>query len=453
VATRIPSLVGRQAETEAIEALLRPADGRGGALVLRGEVGIGKTTLLAFAHERGAEQGRRILGLAGVQSESHLPFAGLHRLLHPVLPEAGRLPEPQRDTLLAAIGLGDVGRPEPFRIALAVLELLAECASARPLLLLVDDVQWLDRSTSDLLAFVARRLSADPVVLLAAATQGETEAPVWEGVEELTVSRLDADHAARLLDAGAPGLAPFVRARLLEEADGNPLALTELPLAAEGLESVAVIPRWLPLTVNLQRAFETRIAHLPDATRTLLLAAALDAEASTGDVLAAAGVMSGGPVTIDDLVPAVDAGLVGVDRHVISFRHPLVRSAIHQAASLAQRHAAHAALAEAHTDRPDRRIWHLAASTVGPDATVADGLERCGSRSLRRGAVVAAVSAFEHAAAFTPDARRGSNSCCTARSWPSDSAVATSSCGWCAPPSAWTSTRRTRPACCGSRSP
>ncbi|MDX2708442.1 AAA family ATPase [Streptomyces sp. PA03-6a] len=406
MATRIPSLIGRQAETEAIDALLRLADGRGGALVLRGEVGIGKTTLLALAQERAAEQGRRVLGLAGVQSESHLPFAGLHQLLRPVLLETGRLPEPQRETLLAAVGLHDVGRPEPFRIALAVLDLLAECASDRPLLLLVDDLQWLDRSTSDLLAFVARRLSSDPVVLLAAATQDETEAPAWEGVEEMPVSRLDADHAARLLDAGAPALAPFVRARLLEEADGNPLALVELPLAAGGLESVAVIPRWLPLTVNLQRAFETRILELPDATRTLLLAAALDAEAATGDVLSAAGAVSGAPVTVDGLVPAVDAGLVRVDRHAVRFRHPLVRSAIHQAASVTQRNAVHAALAAVHAGRPDRGIWHLAASTLPPDGTVARGLERCGDHALRRGAVVAAVHAFEQAAAFTPDGGR-----------------------------------------------
>ncbi|MFB7286050.1 AAA family ATPase [Actinacidiphila glaucinigra] len=406
MATRIPSLVGRQAETEAIEALLRPADGRGGALVLRGDVGIGKTALLALARERAAEQGRRVLALAGVQAESHLPFAGLHQLLRPVLQETGRLTQARRETLLAAVGLHDAGRPEPFRIALAVLDLLTECASGRPLLLLVDDVQWLDRSTSDLLAFVARRLSSDPVVLLAAATRGETQAPVWEGVEELPVSRLDADHAARLLDAGAPALAPFVRARLLEEADGNPLALVELPLAAEGLESVAVIPRWLPLTANLQRAFETRIPGLPDATRTLLLAAALDAEAATGDVLSAAGAVTGGPVTVDGLVPAVEAGLVRVDRDAVRFRHPLVRSAIHQAASVTQRTAVHAALAAVHSGRPDSGIWHLAASTVPPDKAVAEGLQRCGERALRRGAVVAAVHAFEQAAAFAPDGRR-----------------------------------------------
>ncbi|MFE0631387.1 AAA family ATPase [Streptomyces sp. NPDC058864] len=406
MATRIPSLVGRQAETEAIEALLRPADGHGGALVLRGEAGIGKTALLALAQERAAEQGRRVLALAGVQAESHLPFAGLHQLLRPVLQETGRLPERQREALLAAVGLRDASRPEPFRIALAVLGLLAECGSDQPLLLLVDDVQWLDRPTGDLLAFVARRLSSDPVVLLAAATQAETEAPVWEGVEELPVSRLDADHAARLLDAGAPALAPFVRARLLEEADGNPLALVELPLAVEGLESVAVIPRWLPLTVGLQRAFETRFRDLPEPTRTLLLAAALDTEGATGDVLTAAGAVTDGPVTVDALVPAGDAGLVRVDRDAVRFRHPLVRSAIHQAASVTRRNAVHAALATVHAARPDRAVWHLAASTVPPDGTVAEGLERCGERALRRGTVGAAVHAFEHAAAFAPDGGR-----------------------------------------------
>lgn len=406
MATRIPSLVGRQAETEAIGDLLCPPDGHGGALVLRGEVGIGKSTLLAFARERGTEQGRRVLALAGVPSESGLPFAGLHRLLRPVLAEAGDLADPQRAALPAAIGPGDAGRPDPFRIALAVLDLLAECAATRPLLLLVDDVQWLDRATSDLLAFVARRLSADPVVLLAAATQGETEQPLWEGVEELAVSPLDAGHAARLLDAGAPGLAPFVRARLLEEADGNPLALVELPPAARGLESAAVIPRWLPLTVNLQRAFETRITDLPETTRALLLAAALDGPAATGDVLAAATAVREEPVTVDDLVPAVDAGLVCVDRHAIRFRHPILRSTVHHAATLVQRHATHTALAAVHADRPDLAIWHLAASTVGPDDAIAAGLEGDAARSLRRGVVVAAVGALELASAFTRDARR-----------------------------------------------
>ena len=263
-------------------------------------------------------------------------------------------------TVLAAFGVSRAAAPEPFRIALAALDLLADAAADTPLLLLADDLQWIDRPTLDVLAFVARRLESDPIVLLAAARDGG-EALEDSGLPELRLGALEDEAAEALLDRWAPGLGPALRERLLAAAAGNPLALEELPLAANRLGEEAAPGEWLPLTERLERAFAERASELPEATRALLLVAAEDDGGVLAEVLAAAGALAGLERPITALEPALAAGLATLDGDALRFRHPLVRSALHQAAELAERLAAHAALAGVLRDQPDRRAWHLAA--------------------------------------------------------------------------------------------
>jgi DNA-binding CsgD family transcriptional regulator len=406
------TLVGRERELVAIEALLDGAGERGGALLLRGEPGIGKSALLAEAARCAAAGGLRVLSAAGVQSEANLPFAGLHQLLRPVL--SGDGPAEPRATVLAAFGVGGGVAPEPFRIALAALDLLADAAADGPLLLLADDLQWIDRPSLDVLAFVARRLESDPIVLLGAARAGG-DALEDSGLPELRLGTLDDESAGALLDGGAPGLAPALRERLLAAAAGNPLALEELPLAAGRLGVEAGPGEWLPLTERLEHAFADRASELPEPTRALLLVAAEDDGGVLAEVLAATAaltlVRAGLPPAgwaglarpLEALEPALAAGLVAVEGDALRFRHPLVRSALHQAAGLADRLAAHAALAEVLRDQPDRRVWHLAAATVEPDEAVAGELEAAARSAQRRGAALVAVAALERAARLSPD--------------------------------------------------
>ncbi|MEA2322984.1 MAG: hypothetical protein QOD81_2834, partial [Solirubrobacteraceae bacterium] len=377
-------LVGREPETRVLDALVDGVHERGGSLVLRGEPGIGKSALLAAAAGRAADRGMRVLRTAGVQSETRLPFAGLHQLLRPILGEAGDLPEAQRDALHAAFGLSDAAAPELFRIALAVLDLLAESAGRAPILVIAEDVHWLDRSTSDVLAFVARRVEADPIVVLAASRDGSESSLVDAGLAELRLPELDAAASAALLDAHAPGLRPELRARVLAAAAGNPLALVELPLASEQLDDGTALPAWLPLTTRLEQAFAARISELPTDTRALLVVAAVDDEDALAEVLGAAALIVGADVGVHDLEPAEAAGLIDLGETTLRFRHPVVRSAIRQATSVAQRHDAHAALAEVLAGKPDRRVWHRVGSAVGPDEDVARELDAAATRAVRR---------------------------------------------------------------------
>jgi DNA-binding CsgD family transcriptional regulator len=401
-------LVGREPETRVLDALVDGVHEHGGSLVLRGEPGIGKSALLTAAGGRAADRGMRVLRTAGVQSETRLPFAGLHQLLRPVLGEAGELPDAQRDALHAAFGLTDAAAPELFRIALAVLDLLAESAGRTPILAIAEDVHWLDRSTSDVLAFVARRVQSDPIVVLAASRDGSESSLVDAGLPELRLAELDDIAAATLLDAHAPGLSSQRRARVLEAAAGNPLALVELPRASEQLDDGTALPAWLPLTTRLEQAFAARISELPTDTRALLVVAAVDDEDALAEVLGAAALIVGADVGVHDLEPAEAAGLIDLGETTLRFRHPVVRSAIRQATSVAQRHDAHAALAEVLAGKPDRRVWHRVGSAVGPDEDVARELDAAATRAVRRGAIVVAVAALEHAARLTEEpTRRG----------------------------------------------
>ena len=399
-------ILGRDRELAALSELVAALPDRGGALVVCGEPGIGKSALLTEAAARAGARGMRVLRASGVQSEAHLPFSGLHQLLRPILDGADDLPAPQRAALLAAFGMSEEAAPDRFLIALAVLDLVAEAATAAPHLLLIEDGHWLDPSSAEVLAFVARRLSSDPIVLLAAVRAGFDTPFEDAGLPELRLERLDDAAAEALLDARAPGLTPAIRERVLADAAGNPLALVELPLASATLGDAALLPAWLPLTTRLEQAFAARVAGLPIATRTLLLVAALDDGGVPAEVLAAAALVSGSEPVLEDLGPAVTAQLVDVDEQAVRFRHPLVRSAIHQAASVSQRLETHAALAQVLEGQPHRRVWHRAASVVGADEGIATELEVTAGYAQQRGGGLAAITALERAARLTGDRAR-----------------------------------------------
>jgi DNA-binding NarL/FixJ family response regulator len=402
-------LVGREAELTLLAGLIREAPRRGNAIVLLGDPGIGKTSLLQAAVAQAREAGFTILEAAGVETEALLPYAGLHQLLRPVLSHVGSLPTPLRRALLTAFGEDDEVSPEPFFIALAALNLLAEVSSRRAVLIAVDDVQWLDRPSQDALAFLARRVGQDPVVILAAVRKGHPGPFAASGLDELDVGGLDDASAEEVLAAHATGLSAAAQKRILAVALGNPLALVELPVAcraaAPGHGEAARVPGWLPLTTRLERAFAARAFNLPAATRTALLVAALADGQRLSEVLDAAARLAGEKQTTD-LTPAVTARLVEIVGGEVRFRHPLMRTAIRQEASIAERQAAHAALAEVLRDQPDRAVWHRAASITGPDEAVAGELEVAARRARRRGGTAVAVSALQRAADLGGGTRR-----------------------------------------------
>lgn len=410
-------LFGREHEQAAVDALLAQArDGGAGALLLRGEAGIGKTALLDDAVAR-AGTAFRVIRASGVEYEAELPFAGLSLLLAPGLDRLDVLPGPQRRALEAAFGLGDApvdpaaaasaaappvalatAPADRLLVGLATLGLLAELAADRPLLCVLDDVQWLDRASLDALLLAARRLQAEGVaLLLAARTEPGAPAERQLGLPEVWVTGLAEADATRLLtERAGPDLPAAVRDRLLAEAAGNPLALTELPVATGPQAHTA---GGLPLTSRLLIAFHGQVTGLPPATQTLLLVAAAE-ESGELDVLLPAAAALG--VGAEHLAPAEESGLVTVtpDRR-IAFRHPLLRSAILQRAPHHQRLTVHRAVAGALPDG-DRRTWHLALAATAPDAALADALERTAVRTGRRGGHGGAA-AYERAARLTPD--------------------------------------------------
>ena len=403
-------LYGRARELDALNRLVERTSDGGGAVVVRGEAGIGKSSLVAQAGRRAAALGMRILDVRGVQLESHLPFAGLHQLLQPLLAQLDILASPQRAALEAAFGLTDSAAPDRFLIALASLDLLVEAAQPAPLLLIVDDAHWMDRPTCDALAFVARRVHLDPVVLILTIREGAENPFETAGLPELLVGPLDQDSAGHLLDARTPGLAPAVRELLLQAAAGNPLALVELPVALgkERLTGLSLQADRMPLTTRLERAFAIRFTELPARTRRLLVVAAANDTGSVSETLQAGALLAGEPVTLAALGPAVSAELIEFDAAAIRFRHPLMRSGIYQQANVTERMAVHAALAETLASEPDRSVWHKAAATIAPDEEVAVRLEDSAARAHRRGAVLAAVAALERSAGLSGEpSRRG----------------------------------------------
>jgi DNA-binding CsgD family transcriptional regulator len=393
-------LANRRMERSALDSLIACArDGMGRALVLRGEPGIGKTALLEYAIE--SASGFRIARASGTESEMELAYAALHQLCAPMLDRLERLPDPQRDALGVAFGLRAAEPPDRFLVGLAVLSLLSAVAGESPLLCLVDDAQWLDQASAQALAFVARRLLAEPVALIFATRDPAGE---FTGLPEQVVEGLeDADARALLGSFLRVSLDEQVCEQLLAEMRGNPLALVELP---RGLTPEELAGRFGVLTTpglsgRIEESFQRRCAALAPATRQLLLVAAAE---PTGDPVLlwrAAGRLGIRP----DAAAAAEAeGLLEIGARV-RFRHPLVRSAVYRPASPPDRRAVHQALAEA-TDPeydPDRRAWHLAEAVPGPDEEVAAELERSAGRAQARGGVGAAAAFLERAVALTLD--------------------------------------------------
>jgi DNA-binding CsgD family transcriptional regulator len=397
-------LAGRGPESARLDRLLADAQaGQSAALVLRGEPGIGKTALLGYAAERAA--GFHVVRAAGAESEMELPFASLHQLCGPILGGLGRLPSPQRDALGTAFGLSSGAQPDRFLIGLAVLGLLSDTAEEQPLLCLVDDAQWLDRSSAQVLAFVARRLQAESVVLLFAEREPGEPGKLDElaGLPGLPLRGLPADGASELLASAISGpLDHRVQNRILAEAHGNPLALLELPHELSPAELAGGFG--LPLPGRIEESFLRRVQQLPPATQRLLLVAAAEPTGEPALLWQAAGTLG---IPAEAAGPAQANGLLDLGAQV-AFRNSLLRSAIYRAAAADERRSAHLALAAA-TDAeidPDRRAWHRAHATLAPDEDVADELERSAGRAQARGGLAAAAAFLERAAALTPDPGR-----------------------------------------------
>ena len=400
----VRGLVGREAETAQLEKALTEAAEHGGSLLLTGEPGIGKTSLLDAAVKQARNRGYRLLAVTGLESEAQLPYAGLHQLLQPVLESAGRLPAPQRSALLTALGMRAGTPPEMFLVALATLNLIDDVADERPIVLVADDVQWLDGPTSSVLTFVARRLESTHTLLIIALREGFETPFLSAQLPQIQVRPLSDAASRELLDAVAADLDHQTRRLILEESLGNPLALLELPRAfrQQGTDGREGALRSLALTERLERTFSAQAARLPRHTQAALVFAALDKDPSVSDVLAATSRQVDAEITVDVLQPALDLGLISIAGSMVRFRHPLIRSALDQAATAAQRRNVHLVLAEVVADL-DRRGWHRAKSVLGVDEGAAADLDAIADRAQDRGATGTAVGALELAASLTPE--------------------------------------------------
>ena len=374
-----------------------------GALVLRGEAGIGKSALLEDARERAGDM--QVLAARGVESEAELPFAGLHQLLRPALGHVERLPQPQAAAIRSALGLEESDAHERFLVFAACLSLLSELAERRPVLCLVDDAHWLDAASADALRFVARRLDAEGIALIFAAREGDVRAFEADDVPSLALSGLDADAAGVLLSRGTVRVGPAVRERLVARTRGNALALVELPsvLTEAQLAGEEPLPEALPMTEQLETVFHERVGRLPQEAGRFLLVAAADDTQDIGVVTRAAQTLGVGQRGLE---AAEEARLVLVHGTRLEFRHPLVRSAVYGAATSGERRDAHRALAAALAgdhENGDRRAWHLASAAVGHDVDVVRALDDAAARAEERAAHIAAARALERAAELTAD--------------------------------------------------
>jgi DNA-binding CsgD family transcriptional regulator len=385
-------LLGRNDERLALGRLFAQArDGRSGVLALVGEPGIGKTALLDHA-ARNAD-GLRVLRARGIESEAEIPFAGLGELLGPVRHAVDRIPAPQASALAGALALGPASARDRFAIGAATLSLLCASAEQEPLALLIDDAHLLDGSSAAALLFAARRLVADPIALVLTAREGEPSLLDGSDLRVLRIAGLNRSDAARLL---APADVPDdTIERLYRATGGNPLALLEL---APDAARLAIVPSAgpVPISVSIATAFLHRFGRLPESTRRMLVLTATNDGGDLGVLGRAAGSIG---LDIDDLAAAEGAGLVTIDLGQVEFRHPLARAAMYASAAPQERRQAHAALAAALGDRElDRRAWHLAAATIGPDDHACRALEQAGTRARRRNAFAVAAAAFERGA-------------------------------------------------------
>jgi DNA-binding CsgD family transcriptional regulator len=393
-------LIGRRAECAVLDELVEAV--RGGesrALVIHGEAGAGKSALLDYLAGRAGDC--HLVRAAGVQSEMELAFAALHQVCKPMLDHLERLPAPQRDALQTAFGVIAGPPPDRFLIGLAVLGLLSETADSQPLVCLIDDEQWLDRASAQVLAFVARRLVAESVGLVfAARVPGRDLA----ALPTLVVDGLLDAEARVLLDRVLTGpLDAQVRDQIVAETRGNPLALVELPrgLSAQQLAGGFGLPSVVRLSGSIEENYRRRICAVPDQTRKLMLIAAAEPTGDPALIWSAAARLG---IEADAVAPAVDAGLVDYGCRV-RFRHPLARSAAYHSTALQERQQIHRALAEVTDPRsdPDRRAWHLAQAAAQPNENIARELVRSAGRARARGGVAAAAAFLERATVLTPD--------------------------------------------------
>jgi hypothetical protein len=397
-------LLGREREVAALSSVI--AASQGSVMLMVGEPGIGKSALLAVARATAREAGYTVLSAVGVESEMHLPFGGVHQMLTPLMGKLGRLPRAHRDALGTALGLSESSRPDLFLIAEAALLLLTLERREHPVIVIVDDVQWLDPQSHQILAFVAHRGAEAGLCVLGAVRAGHPGPLADAGFPQLPVQGVDDQAAEAILVAHAEGLGLTDLRRIRREAMGNPLALLELPRAwGDGPLTDDHPPA---LTSRLERAFAGRVAELPAATRDALLIAAVGSSSDTRELLAALSAFGTSCAPDQVFRPAALAGLVTEDLSSVGFRHPLVRSGVLQRETLARRHDAHRALATVLAADRYRQTWHRAWSMIGPDDQVADELAATVPDSLRRGAVMSAVSSLERSAQLTTgSARRG----------------------------------------------
>jgi DNA-binding CsgD family transcriptional regulator/tetratricopeptide (TPR) repeat protein len=401
-------LLGRDEQLSVLQELMGRLPDAGGAVALQGGPGVGKSALLRAAAERARTAGWQTLGVAGHCDDT--PFSGLRELLRPVLGTADALPAEQGGILRSALEIGSGSPPDTLQVALATFNLITTRAARQPVVLIADNVQWLDRPTRDVLAFIARRASGNPIVILVALRSGRN----MPGVPVLDVPVLDEPSARRLLAHHAATLPPVVRERILGEALGNPLALVEFPSAWRPTG-----PRgsWthLPVSATLATAFAAGLGELPVQARDALLVAALDHVGDLSEILAAASVLAGRAIVVDFLDSAVAASLIRLDRTTLRFVHPVVRCTVLEAETPARRQAANAAMAQVLVEHPGRRTWHRARSVDGPDDEIADELADAHASLLRRHGVVAAIWALERSGQLTADsATRGHRFLCAA---------------------------------------
>jgi DNA-binding CsgD family transcriptional regulator len=398
-------LFGREEVLRRLVGDLDQVESGGFTVGLSGEPGVGKSAVLARVMQHAATAGLTVLSARGSEAESHLPYASLHQLLRPVLGRVGGLPSRQSQSLLACFGMVDDVEANRFFTSLAVLDLLAELADEAPVVVCLDDLHWMDRPSVDALAFVARRIAAERVVLLSTSRRpdpqllGDEHVVTWIELKGLPVDAADA-----LLRSCAPNLSPALHDRVITQADGNPLALVEFAGALNaGTPDWTELDEALPMTLRLERAFTARADDLEPVARAIVDVAALDEGDDLDEVVAAAAVLCGAAVGPDDVRPAVALGLLAVAGRTYAFTHPLIGSAVRQSMSQERREQGHAALAAVLSVNPERAAWHRAGAMSGRDEPVAAELELAAAEARRRGAYPTALIWLERAAVLSPD--------------------------------------------------
>lgn len=399
-------MIGRDDELSVIIAAAADVPHRGSALVIDGEPGIGKTTLLAAAADWADHHGFHVLSCAGVQCQAAVGYAGIHELVHPILEHLDAAPPHQAAALRTAFGLAEGPPPTPLLAGVALLSLIEEAAAKRPLLLIVDDAQWLDESSLNAVTFVGRRVSSAPVLMLCATrSRFDGRAATLGSLPRLNVGAVDEATSAELLSlaAGGHSLSGPTRSRLLEAAHGNPLAIVELTkaLTTRGSGAVATARTPLPTTQRIEQAFEDQLDALPSAGRQMLGLIAAAGHGSLNELVDAASRVG---LSDNDIDPLERVGLVTVHAGNVHIRHPLIRSVAYRSAGLARRSAFHRALADAATD-PLQAAWQRSAAVYGPDGAVAAELEAVAVRAHDRGACAEAAAAWRRAAELSPDPR------------------------------------------------